>query len=127
MPGGLLTALGALRLRIYLKSLARHVGAQAALLAVLLLMLLLAGGFGVTAVTIWLADQLGAAAAFAIEAAGALMAALAIYLVVALRRQKWARRPALFSDAERSEQAALGSIAVLAVIGYFLGRRAERS
>lgn len=121
-----MTALALARLKIHLGSLARHAGMQALLLSVLLVLLALAGGFSVTAATIWLADRLGAAAAFAIVAAGALMAALLVHLAIVFRQRRWARRPALFGDKERSDQAALGSIAVLTVIGYLLGRRSER-
>jgi hypothetical protein len=126
MPGGLISALGLVRLKTYLESLGRYAAIQAALAAVLGALLVLTAGFGVTALTIWLAQQLGAAAAFAIVGAGFLMMALLLEVVIVTRKRKRPAGQLLFGDKEPSDQVALGSIAALAVIGYLLGRRGER-
>ena len=128
MLGSLISALGAARLKSHVEALGRYVGVQALLVFVLLLLLALAAGFGVTALTIWLSNQLGAAAAFTVVAAGFLVLALVMQATVIVHKQRHQRavRQPLFGDSERSDQAAFGSIAAFAVIGYLLGRRAER-
>ncbi len=128
MLGSLISALGAARLKSHVEALARYAGVQALLVSVLMLLLVAAAGFGVTALTIWLSDQLGAAAGFLVVAAGFLVLALVVQIVVMVRRQRHRRamRRPLFSESERSDQVAFGSIAAFAVIGYLLGRRAER-
>ena len=128
MLGSLISAFGAARLKSHVEALGRYVGVQALLVSVLMLLLALAAGFGVTALTIWLSNQLGAAAAFTVVAAGFLVLALLVQATVMVhkqRRRRTAREP-LFSESERLDQAAFGSIAAFAVIGYLLGRRAER-
>ncbi len=124
MGGGLISALGVARLTTYLQALGRYVGVQAVLIVSLLVLVALAAGFGVTALTIWLASELGAAAAFAAVAGGFLVVALLLQVAIALRRRR--RRPSLSNGAEHSDQLTFGSIAALAVIGYLLGRRFER-
>ena len=128
MLGSLISALGAARLKSHLEALGRYAGVQALLVLALVLLLALAAGFGVTAVTIWLSDQLGAAVGFLVVATGFLVLALVVQIVVMVRKQRHRRaaRQPLFSESERSDQAAFGSIAAFAVIGYLLGRRAER-
>ena len=61
-------------------------------------------------------------------AAGFLVLALVVQATVIVHKQRHQRavRQPLFGDSERSDQAAFGSIAAFAVIGYLLGRRAER-
>lgn len=129
-PGTLSAALGVARLKSHLEALGRYAGVQVLLAVAMALLVALAAGFGVTALTIWLADRFGAAAAFATVAAGFLVLALLVQIVLNVRRRRHQRRRGarepLFSDKERSDQAAFGSIAAFAVIGYLLGRRAER-
>lgn len=126
MPGGLLSALGVARLKTYLQALGRYAGVQALLIVSLVVLIALAAGFGVTALTIWLASEVGAAAAFAAVAGGFLVVALLLQVAIVLRKRKRERRAPLSSGTEPSDQMAFGSIAALAVIGYLLGRRLER-
>jgi uncharacterized PurR-regulated membrane protein YhhQ (DUF165 family) len=126
MAGGLISALGLARLKAQLESLGRYAAAQAALTAVLVTLAGLAAVFGVAALTIWLAELFGAALALAIVAAGFLVAALITQLVITVRKRRRAQRAPLMAEGEASDQAALGSIAMMAVVGYLLGRRFER-
>ena len=101
---------------------------QVLLISVLLVLATLAAAFGLTALTIWLSTLFGAAIAFAIVAAGFLVLAVAVQVAVTIHRQrrKRAASPLLGSAGETSDQAAFGSIAAFALIGYLLGRRVER-
>jgi len=130
MPGGLFSILGVARLKSYLESLGRYAGVQAALTAALLVLITLAAGFGITALTIWLVELYGAALAFAFVAAGFVVVALVLQLVLTVRKRRRAARVAPLlgqndqtDQAGMSDQTALGSIAAIAVIGYLLGRR----
>ncbi len=131
MPGGLLSALGIVRLKNYLASLGRYVVGQAVLLAGLLLMIVLALGFGVTALTIWLAEQWGPAIAFGVVAGGFLVLALILEVIMVVRRMGRAdaarKQPAAaFGAGMPPDQMAFGSVAAMAVLGYILGRQIMR-
>ncbi len=126
MPGGLLTALGVARFKAHLEAWGRYAGVQALLISALVVLVVVAAGFAVAALTIWLSAQLGAAAAFAVVAAGLLALALLLQIVILVRKRKKARVAPLFGDGDRSDQVAFGSLAAIAVIGYLLGRRTER-
>ena len=126
MPGGLISALGLARLEVHLESLGRYLGLQALLISALLLLLVLAGGFGVTALTIWLTTQLGTATAFAVVAAGFLMVALLVQVVILVLKARRRRYAAAFGAEVQSDQMAFGSVAAMAFIGYLLGRQVLR-
>jgi hypothetical protein len=126
MPSSLLSAVSLMRLKSQLQSLGRYAAVQGVLLAVLGVLLTLAVGFGITAATIWLATQLGAAAAFAIVAAVLVVVAMPVQIAIVVRKRQRVARPSLLGEGEPSAQMALGSLAALAVIGYLLGRRTER-
>ena len=126
MPGGLISALGLARLKVYLESLGRYLGLQAVLILALSLLLVLAAGFGVTALTIWLTTQLGAATAFAVVASGFFVVALLVQVAILVRKRKRTRYAAAFGAEVQSDQMAFGSVAAMAVIGYLLGRQVLR-
>lgn len=125
MPDGLLSILGIAGLKSYVVSLGRYAGIQMGLVAALLVTLALAAGFGVAAITIWLASLWGAAVAFAVVGAGFFVAALLLEVVILLRRN---RRPGIVPPfkADMPGDQVLGTIAAMAIVGYLLGRRFMR-
>jgi hypothetical protein len=127
MAAWLISTLGLGALRGDLKTFGRYIGGQALILLALLTLAVIAAGFGLTAVTLWLTAQVGAAAAFAIVAAGLCVLAVGLQVVLTVRRRRRASRPGVrMADRLQSNEAAIGSIAALALVGYLLGRRLER-
>ncbi len=127
MANWLISTLGLAALKGELKSFASYVGGQAILLVALLALAVVAAGFGLTAVTIWLAGEVGAAAAFAIVAAGLLAIVIALQVAITVRSRRRARRPtARIADGLQSNEVAIGAVAALALAGYLLGRRTQR-
>ncbi len=127
MPGGLLLVLGE-RLKSYLELLGRYAAVQTVLALALLALIVLAAGFGVTALTIWLAGLWGPAPAFAAVGAGFLVVALLLEVVIVVRRRgRNKHAPSFKAKADMPpEQAAFGSVAAMAVIGYLIGRQLMR-
>ena len=80
-----------------------------------------------TALTIWLSNQSERPLPSRSSRPVSVLALLvhATVMVHRQRRRRTAREP-VFSGSERLDQAAFGSIAAFVVIGYLLGRRAER-
>ena len=123
---GSLSALGIGRLKSYLESLGRYAGIPAVLIGALLGMIVLALGFGVTALAIWLSSLWGAAIAFAVVGAGFLVAALLLEVIVMVRKNRRTKIVPPYRADMASDQAAFGSVAAMAIIGYILGRRIMR-
>ena len=129
--GGILSALGVVRLKNYLESVGRYAVIQIVLLAGMLLMIVMALGFGVTALTIWLTEQWGAPLAFAAVAAGFLLFAVVIQIIMTANKNARAKNePTAKVSASAADvppdQVAFGSVAAMAVIGYILGRQLLR-
>jgi hypothetical protein len=130
MPG-LLSLLGIAQLKAQLESLGRYAGAQAILVGSLAVLIVAAVGFALAALTVWLSEQWGPAAALAAVAGGLVVVALLLEVVIVLRknaRTKHAR--AFVADAPPDQaalgQAAFGSVAAVAILGYILGRQIMR-
>lgn len=126
MPDWLISVLGAARLKSYLTSLGRYAAAQMVLFVALLMLIGLAAIFALTALTIWLVTLWGLAIAFAAVAGGFLVLALLLEIVIVVRQSRWKKRTSAPRPEMPSDQAAFGSIAAIAIIGYVLGRQLLR-
>lgn len=128
MPDWLISVLNVARLKAYVASAGRYAAVQAVLFLVLMVLIGLAAAFALTALTIWLVTLWGLAIAFAAMAGGFLVVALLLEIVIVVRRRRWNKRKR--TSAPRSEmpsdQAAFGTIAAIAIIGYVLGRQLMR-
>lgn len=122
MPG-LLSILGIVQLKAQLESLGRYAGAQAILLGTLMVLILAAVGFGVAALTVWLSALWGTAAALAAVAGGFVVVALLLEVVIVLRKNARAKHARPFVADAPPDQAALGSVAAMALVGYLIGRQ----
>jgi hypothetical protein len=106
---------------------------RALLAAVIGVLWLIAFGFAIAALAVWLAEMLGPAAACAIIAAALAVIGLALQLVLALsgkRKPPPAATPfaGLGNGAEGTplEGQSLASIALIGVLGYLVGRQIFR-
>lgn len=135
MPfGPLLAALGVAAIKSEVRATARRIGRQVALGAVTALLMLLAFGFALAAFTVWLSGEVGSVIALIIVAAGALVLALIIRGIAMLSdRQRPYRTAAAppIADTLAGEDAgeappagsAMGSMAVVALVGFILAQR----
>jgi len=133
MLSWLLSALGLAALRSELAAMARRARQRALLLTLAALLWLAAIGFAFAALTIWLAGVLGPLAATAIVAVTFALIAGALQLAasMALRRDTSPTVAELLADggsAKLSGGAAntLGSLAIVALAGYVIGRHLFR-
>jgi hypothetical protein len=131
----LISAIGFTALKGEASSIARRVGRRATLVALLALLWLTAFGLALAALTAWLSDELGVIAACAIMAAGLTVTGLAIQLALVLGNGRKPQSgfnfpiPGLTANpdgAPGAEGANLGSMAVVAIAGYLLGRQLFR-
>ncbi len=135
MPfGPLLAALGVAAIKSEVRATARRVGRRVALGAVTALLMLLAFGFALAAFAVWLSGEVGAVVALIIVAAGALVLALIIRGVAMLADRQRPYRPATApplaetlagegAGEEPPAGSAMGSMAVVALVGFILAQR----
>jgi hypothetical protein len=129
MLNWLISSVGAGLLKGEISARLQRAGRHAALIALAGLLWLTAVGFALGAFVTWLSEQVGAVAACGIVAAGFAVLALIIQLTLRLSRGPRAQPQAspLFSGLPGSEELAgaspLGMVAVIAVLGYLLGRQ----
>lgn len=136
--GSILTALGLAALKGEAKAAARRVGRRAAFAATTIVLLVLAFSFGLAALTVWLAGLVGVIWALLIIAAAMLVLALIVQFIAYLsdrnppRRQRFRPQMAAAADlgqaasdedAEAPTGSAVGSLAVIAVVGFVLARQ----
>ena len=129
MLSSLLSAAGLAALRDEVAAVARRGRRRAILLAAAILLWLLAFGFTLASLTIWLAANMGAIAAFGSLAAAFAVIALVVQLIAAARRKP--RSPlsaptpgAAKKDAQNGNP--LGAMAIFALAGYLIGRHLFR-
>lgn len=132
----LISAIGFATLKDEARQFAGRLARNLALAAAIAVLWVIAFGFGLAALTIWLADVLGAAAACTIIAAALAVIGLALQLTLALTNRKHrsqarssVRFPGLGASAggePAGDGQALGSIALIALAGYLLGRQIFR-
>lgn len=131
MLGHLISAIGFSALKTEVTNAAERTGRRAGLYGLAAVLWLTAFGFLLAALAVWLTRLWGPIAAYAVVAAGLAVAALIVHLVVALSAR---RRPqsdfsaALAGLAAPTGTAAgpgsdIGALAVVAVVGWLLGRR----
>lgn len=126
----MLSAAGLAALRDEVAAVARRGRRRAILLAAAILLWLLAFGFTLASLTIWLAANMGAIAAFGSLAAAFAVIALVVQLIAAAARRK-PRSPlsaptpgAAKKDAQNGNP--LGAMAIFALAGYLIGRHLFR-
>lgn len=140
IPGGLLKAasLGVNRARSEAKAAIQRAVQKAILGGIAVFLLLLAFGFGLGAFTVWLAGEVGTVQALSFVALGFVVVALIIYAIARLSGRKPDRRPepspiAAALNANPIDEgkddppgSVVGSLAVVAVVGYLMGRQMFR-
>ena len=130
----LLSAAGLAAIWGEIAALARRARRRAILLAAAVLLWLLAFGFGLASLTIWLATEVGAIAAFGIAAAGFALVALVLQFIAVTAARRRPRSPlsALMgatpgaAEKDPPNGGALGAMAIVALAGYLIGRRLFR-
>lgn len=103
----------------------RRASLRAGLTLFVILLWLGAFGFAVAALAVWLSAELGVTAACGILAAGFLVIGLAIQIALAISARKQARtkiRMPLSTDGPAPDIGGLGSLAVVGIAGFLLGR-----
>jgi hypothetical protein len=131
MLGSLISTIGLSALKNEVTSAAERTGRRAGLYALAAVLWLTAFGFLLAALAVWLTRLWGPIAAYAVVAAGLVVAALIVHLVIALSAR---RRPQSDFSATLAGLAApagaaagpgsdIGALSVVAVVGWLLGRR----
>lgn len=133
MLGQLISAVGLAALKGEAAAAAQRAGKRTALYVLAVILWVTALGFLVAALTIWLAGKLGAVAACVIVAAALAVIGLAVQLGLMLtsrrRRQSGINlsAPGLSATGQAGGVGSdIGSLAVVAVIGWLLGRQMTR-
>ena len=132
MLNWLISSVAAGLLKGELSARLQRAGRHAALMVLALVLWLAALGFALGAFVTWLSQQLGPVAACGIVAAAFAVLALIIHLTLRLSRGPRSRpHPSpSFSGLPGSEELAkaspIGLVAVIAVLGYLLGRQTRR-
>ena len=125
----LLSAVDLIGLKGEASTMMRRVRRGALLVALVILLWLTAFGFAVAALALWLASELGGIAACAILAGALSVIGLGIQLVLGARRKPNSRSN-LCSPGQvfntGAKTSAFGSIVIIAVVGYLLGRQTLR-
>ncbi len=139
--GGLFKAagIGASLARSEVKAAMRRAARQAAFAIVVVSLLVLAFGFGLGAFAVWLSHEIGTVRALAFIALGFVVLALIAYIIWqasgrGASRRRRGRSPIAEAlnldrnaDGEEPPQGSvLGSLAVVALVGYLLGRQIFR-
>jgi hypothetical protein len=129
----LISTIGVTALKGEVSAMVKRASRRAALAAVAFLLWLIAFGFALAAFVVWLSAQLGGIGACAIVAGifAVLGLGIQIGLAIGSRRRSETRSPlaglATGLDKELGVNAgSLGSMAVVALAGYLLGRRLFR-
>lgn len=138
----LLTTLGIAALKGEVDRRVQRVVRQVAFGAATGFFALLAVGFGLAALTVWIAGELGVIPALCIVAGGALAMAIIVQIVAAATNDRPARRPvrplaepvgivserpAVAENAEEPPQGAVaGAMALVAAAGFLLARQLFR-
>jgi hypothetical protein len=132
----LISAIGFAALKGEVSSVARRVGNRALLVALLALLWVTAFGLALAALTVWLSALVGVAAACGIVATGVALVGLIILLVMIFGNRTESKAapvglpfPGLTANpggTPRIDGSSLGSMAVVAIAGYLLGRQLFR-
>ncbi|MEX0851714.1 MAG: hypothetical protein WD036_00295 [Bauldia sp.] len=131
MLSWLFSAVGLAALKGEFAAIRRRTRRRVVALLLAALFWLLALGFALAALTVWLTGQLGGLAACAIVAGGAAVIALVLQLVASMTGRRPAQSTAsLFAEggprAGGADGGMLGSVAIAALAGYLLGRHLFR-
>lgn len=129
----LISSVGAGLLKGELSERLERAGRRAGLMVLVLLLWLTALGFAIGAFMVWLSSQLGPIAACGIVAATLAILALIIQLTLRLSRGSARRRQQpqfsladLPGGEELASASPIGMVAVIALLGYLLGRQTRR-
>lgn len=133
MLGRLISTIGLSALKNQVTTAAERTGRRAGLYALAAVLWLTASGFLLAALAVWLTRLWGPIAAYAVVAAGLAVVALIVHLIIALsaRRRPRSDFSATLSGlglvapagAAAGPGADIGALAVVAVVGWLLGRR----
>jgi len=121
----LISAVGFAALKGEMSAMVRRASLRAGLTLFVILLWLGAFGFAVAALAVWLAAELGVIAACGILAAGFLVVGLVIQIALAISARKHARAPIrmpLSTDGQAPDISGLGSLAIVGIAGFLLGR-----
>jgi hypothetical protein len=134
--GHLLATLGLAALKVEARAIGRRLRVRIAAGAITGILLLTALGFGVAAFTAWLAGEIGVIAALLVVAGIMLLLALIVQVIARLALSRRSAAPPSRPVAERGDVASdtdapspgseLGSVAVVALVGYLLARQMSR-
>jgi hypothetical protein len=135
--GGLLKAasVGVAIARSRARAAIRNAVKQAVFASIVLVLLVLAFGFGLGCFTVWLSHEIGTVPALGFIALGFLVIAIIVYVIWRVSSQPApARRRSPIADSfdekKRGQEpppgSALGSLAVVALVGYLMGRQIFR-
>lgn len=129
----LISAVGLAAFKSEASAIMQRASRRALLVALVILLWLTAFGFALAALSTWLTTELGSIAAYAIIAGSLAVIGFAIQLAIAISARRQPRLNVPFaslnsnSDARLdTERSNLGSMAIVAVVGYLLGRQIVR-
>jgi hypothetical protein len=124
----LLSAVGLTALKAELTTMARRARQRFILFAVAAILWVVAFGFALAALTVWLAGVFGPMAAYLIIAAAFAVIAVALLLIASAvsRREPQQSVAALLAEVQKAGNANAptdaGSLAIIALAGYVMGR-----
>jgi hypothetical protein len=133
MLGHLISAIGLTALRDEAAAAAQRAGKRTALYVLVAILWLVALGFLVAALTVWLAGLFGAVAACVIIAAALVVVGLAVQIGLMLTSRRRRRSeinlslPGLSATGSATGTGSdIGALAVVAIVGWLLGRQMTR-
>lgn len=130
----LLVAASVISLREQARTMARNLMMRSALLAIAALLWLVAAGFLVAILIVWLATLVGVMAALAIVAAGLALIAIVLHVIaarLARKRRGWSWQTP-FTELNQAlhagnvDEAAIGALMLAAISGLILGFRSGK-
>lgn len=125
-----LSSIGLAAIKGELAARARRTRSRVILIAVAIILWLLALGFALAALAIWLSGIVGPLAACGIIAGAFAVLALILQLIAATAARREPPLASLFADITAgkngTDATALGAIGVVLLAGYLLGRRFRR-
>jgi hypothetical protein len=138
--GSLLAALGLAAVKAEARLVARRVGRRLAVAIATGVLVLTAAGFALAAFAVWLAGEVGTIEALALIAVGLIVIALLVQAIAWLanrpgepiRRRRTPPPPPLADSLGAADSdapppgSALGSVAVVGLVGFLLGRQLFR-